>query len=133
MRKLLSMELSNFSKIIGIFFKNCHSDGKVDNANHCWLCLKWFPWKYQVSLVAQWCASLVARRERICLQCRRQPVIQELQVLSLDQEIPWRRKWQLTSVFLPGKSHGQRNLASAPCPSRRVGHDSGQPPSPWKN
>ena len=23
----------------------------------------------------------------------------------------WRRKWQLTPVFLPGKSHGQRNLA----------------------
>ena len=24
--------------------------------------------------------------------------------------IPWRRKWQATPVFLPGKSHGQRNL-----------------------
>ena len=24
---------------------------------------------------------------------------------------PWRKKWQLTPVFLPGKSHGQRNLA----------------------
>ena len=23
----------------------------------------------------------------------------------------WRRKWQPTPVFLPGKSHGQRNLA----------------------
>ena len=23
---------------------------------------------------------------------------------------PWRRKWQPTPVFLPGKSHGQRNL-----------------------
>ena len=22
---------------------------------------------------------------------------------------PWRRKWQLTPVFLPGKSHGQRS------------------------
>ena len=26
-------------------------------------------------------------------------------------KIPWRRKWQLTPVFLPGKSHGQRSLA----------------------
>ena len=26
-------------------------------------------------------------------------------------KIPWRRKWQSTPVFLPGKSHGQRNLA----------------------
>ena len=24
----------------------------------------------------------------------------------------WRRKWQLPSVFLPGKSHGQRRLVS---------------------
>ena len=24
---------------------------------------------------------------------------------------PWRRKWQLTPVFLPGKSHGQSSLA----------------------
>ena len=23
-------------------------------------------------------------------------------------KIPWRRKWQLTPVFLPGESHGQR-------------------------
>ena len=27
-------------------------------------------------------------------------------------KISWRRKWQLTPVFLPGKSHGQRSLAS---------------------
>jgi len=25
-------------------------------------------------------------------------------------KIPWRRKWQPTPVFLPGKSHGWRNL-----------------------
>ena len=24
------------------------------------------------------------------------------------EEIPWRRKWQPTPIFLPGKSHGQR-------------------------
>ena len=28
----------------------------------------------------------------------------------------WRRKWQPTPVFLPGESHGQRNLAGySPC------------------
>ena len=26
---------------------------------------------------------------------------------------PWRRKWQPTPVFLPGKSHRQRSLATA--------------------
>ena len=25
-------------------------------------------------------------------------------------KIPWRRKWQPSPVFLPGKSHGQRSL-----------------------
>ena len=28
-----------------------------------------------------------------------------------DRKIPWRRKWQSTPVFLPGKSHGHRSLA----------------------
>ena len=27
------------------------------------------------------------------------------------REMPWRRKWQPTPTFLPGKSHGQRGLA----------------------
>ena len=27
------------------------------------------------------------------------------------RKIPWRRKWQLTLVFLPGKFYGQRSLA----------------------
>ena len=26
-------------------------------------------------------------------------------------KIPWKRKWQLIPVFLPGESHGERNLA----------------------
>ena len=28
-------------------------------------------------------------------------------------KIPWRRKWQPTPVFLPGKSHGQRSLVGS--------------------
>jgi len=43
-------------------------------------------------------------KESAC-QCRR---------LKFDpwvRKIPWRRKWQPTPVFLPGKSHGQRSLA----------------------
>ena len=31
-------------------------------------------------------------------------------------EIPWRRKWQPTAVFWPGKFHGQRSLVDyTPC------------------
>ena len=26
-------------------------------------------------------------------------------------KIPWRRKWQLTPILLPGKSHGHRIIA----------------------
>ena len=37
-------------------------------------------------------------------QCRRHEFIPWL------GKIHWRRKWQLTSVFLPGKSHGSRSL-----------------------
>ena len=40
----------------------------------------------------------------IRLQCRR-PGFN-----SWVQKIPWRRKWQPTPVFLPGKSHGQERL-----------------------
>ena len=32
-------------------------------------------------------------------------------------------KWQLTPVFLPGKSHGQRSLESTDHGVTRVGHD----------
>ena len=38
------------------------------------------------------------------------PAMQETQVQSLGQEIPWRREWLPTPVFLPGESHGQRSL-----------------------
>ena len=30
---------------------------------------------------------------------------------SWVRKISWRRKWQLTPLFLPGESHGQRSLA----------------------
>ena len=38
------------------------------------------------------------------------PAMQETQVLSLGQEDPLRREWQLTPTFLPRKFHGQRSL-----------------------
>ena len=33
-----------------------------------------------------------------------------MQVLSPGQGDPWRRNWQPTPVFLPGKSYGLRSL-----------------------
>ena len=47
--------------------------------------------------------------KRVCPQCRRP---------GFDPwvgKIPWRRKWQPTPIFLPGKSHGRRSLVGY-CP-----------------
>ena len=38
------------------------------------------------------------------------PAIWKMQVLSLGWKDLWRRKWEPTPIFLPGKSHGQRSL-----------------------
>ena len=45
-------------------------------------------------------------------------------------KISWRRKWQPTPVFLPGKSHGQRNLVGYSPRDHRVGHDLATRPPP---
>ena len=41
---------------------------------------------------------------------------------TLHQDGPWRRKWQLTPVFLPRESRGQRSLVGC-CPQGRTGQD----------
>ena len=54
------------------------------------------PWRPGIPWWLRW--------SRICLQCGRP---------GFDPsagKIPWRRKWQLTPLFLPGQSHGQRSL-----------------------
>ena len=51
-------------------------------------------------------ASLVAQT------VKNLPAMQETQFNPWVRKIPWRRKRQPTSVFLPGESHGQRNLVS---------------------
>ena len=48
------------------------------------------------------------------LPCFGASLVQNLPCNGFDpwvKKIPWRRKWQLTPVFLPGEFHGQRNLA----------------------
>ena len=36
-------------------------------------------------------------------------------------DLPWRREWLPTPVFLPGEFHGQKSLAGY-SPWRRIGH-----------
>ena len=40
----------------------------------------------------------------------------------MTKEENWRKKWQSTSEFLPGKSHGQINLATTVHGLQRAGH-----------
>ena len=45
---------------------------------------------------------------------RNPPAMQETQDVGFNPWVrkrPWRKKWQPTPVFLPGKSHGQKSLA----------------------
>ena len=46
------------------------------------------------------------------------------------RKIPWRRKWQPTPIFLPGKSHGQRSLEATVQGGARVKHDLVTKPPP---
>ena len=39
------------------------------------------------------------------------------------KKVPWSGKWHPTPVFLPGKSHGWRDLVGYSPWGRRVGHD----------
>ena len=50
-----------------------------------------------------------------CRRCRYHPWV---------GKIPWKRKWQRTSVFLPGESGGQRNLVGYSLwDCKEMGHD----------
>ena len=53
----------------------------------------------------------------MCLQCTRS------RFDSWVEMIPWRREWQPTPIFLPGKSQGQRSLAGYSPWGRWVGYD----------
>ena len=52
-------------------------------------------------------ASLMAHQVKSLPACRR---YRSCGFDSWVKKIPWRRKWQLTPVLFPGKSHGQRNV-----------------------
>ena len=57
--------------------------------------------------------------------------MQETQVPRVGK-IPWRKKWQSTPVFLPGKTHGQRScMGYSPWGCKEsVRHDLGTKPQP---
>ena len=70
-------------------------------------------WQNQYNIVK------LKKKKRICQQCRRCGFNPRVGT------IPWRKKWQATSVVLPGWSHGQRSLAGySPWGRKQVRHNS---------
>ena len=56
--------------------------------------------------------AFLPRSKRLLISWLQSPSAQNLTII-------WRRKWQLTPVFLPGESHGQRSLEGySPCGHR---------------
>ena len=64
-----------------------------------------FPW---------WLKGSIYQQCRICRRWKFDPWV---------RKIPWRRKWQPTPVFLPGKFHGQGSLTVYSVGSQRIGHN----------
>ena len=73
----------------------------------CDIILKAERWQFISSLRHQGLPRWRSGKESAC-QCRR---CKRHRFHPWVGKIPWRRKWPPTSVFLPGKSHGQRSLA----------------------
>ena len=59
----------------------------------------------------------VVKKKKICLQCSRPGFSPWV------RKIPWRKKWQSTPLFLPGKSHEERRLVDYSPWGRRVRHN----------
>ena len=64
----------------------------------------------------RWCSG----KEPACLDRK----LKRLSFYPWLGKIPWRREWQPAPVFLPGESHGQRNLAGYSPGGHRVRRDS---------
>ena len=82
---------------------------------------RWFPWLTVVTKHLLWYWFSIYLLPTLCLdglprwyngkqntcQCRRR---KRFRFNPWVGKIPWRRKWQPTLVFLPGKFHGHRGL-----------------------
>ena len=75
-----------------------------------------YPNRHKASLVAQSVKNPPAVQEITCNAG-------DLSSIAGLGRIPLRRKWQPTPVFLPGKSHGQKNPAVYIHGGTRVGHN----------
>ena len=89
--------------------------------NMQWVCcyFRIFQFYFRIQYISKWASLVVQSVRRICLQFRRP------EFDPWGRKISWRRKWQPTAVFLPGKSHGWRSLVGYHPWGHRVRHDLG--------
>ena len=85
------------------FVLNVRSIFRRQGSSHCGPPKRWYGLNSQLGLL--WWLS----DEEPACQFRKP---QEKWVPSQVREIPWRRKWQPTPVFLPGESHGHGGVQS---------------------
>ena len=70
-----------------------------ENLRKSYLHLWWWQIIAQASLMAQMVKNPPANAE-----------VRDTGLIPVSERSPWRRKWQLTPIFLPGKYHGERSL-----------------------
>ena len=72
----------------------------------------------------------IVTRLKVMLEVKKPPAnaddIRDTDLILGFGKIPWRRKWQLTPVLLPGRFHGQSSLVGC-SPRGRKGPDTTEP------
>ena len=91
---------------------------------HCWWILYWL--SFQGSqlpspiYIQSWSQGFPGGSGKESTTCN----VEGASSIPWSGKIPWRRKWQPTPVFLPGKSHGERSLVGySPWGHKRIRQD----------
>ena len=76
-----------------------------------------------IQVASFWTSHVASGKESFChrrrgMTCRFNPWV---------EKTPWSRKWQPTTIFLPGKFHGQSNLVGCSCKEGYKESDMTQP------
>ena len=102
----------------------CHLRGRTESDN--WSDLAAAAAVYTYIQHVGICVNVFKYLSCVCLQCRRH---RRCEFDPWVRKIPWRRAWQPTPVFLPGKSYGHRSLAGCRSWGRRVRQDWAEAPT----
>ena len=84
--------------VMRIKWIKAHRELRTGTERILYICIYLSIYLFIILLVTCWASPWFSNKESAC-QCRRHGFD------SWISKIPWRRKWQPTPVFLPGKSH----------------------------